>query len=447
MRNPDEIVADILHEFRILETTQFDDLRSEGWAIPPSIYIEDRLVFITRKSLELFAELSGRLIKDHRRESDFTIEEWNKTVRRVAGPILYQHANSDSRTDINIVATEIDRRIRIEVDGVEYEYAFGCHFGDILDLGPVVIGPVRFESRLEWLSRRRRDGVVSAITQRRFEKAWQGSSLRKRKWSRDAHVEKSVLDMTKNSGSVCSASVRPMGSEMGLQKALVSARLAITAVALAWQTPSKTLNNINLTYDRVPHNRNYFASTLDGLYVGGSAASYLPGGVRVKLEEWKEIRPQFDDMFECVGKTIYAVSHSSKDIKHSDVVRSLHLSLLWFHAACRETVDTMAVAKFWFSLDALAKGYAPAIGLRSISVTDLVRRMIKPDGRGKERLEEDLNRIHAMRNSMSHGSNNSSELGHDCSVLRWHSEHLTRICLISSMEALHPAISKSSPMT
>ena len=440
-----ELVSRILDGFKDPDA-RLSELLSEGWRIPPSIYMGgNHYVFLSREQYELFAALAECLIKDNRRESDFTIEEWSKTVRRIVGPILYHYAKSNTELDIDTITVEVDHRVRAETDGTECEYAFGCHFVDLLDLEPFTIGPVRFESRHAWVSRHQERGTISDISRRRLEKAWQGKSLRKRKWSRDYQTEKSALDITKNSGSICSVSVRPMGNEMGLQKALTAARLATTVVALAWQTPSKALNAINLTYDRLPHDRNFFASTPGGFCGGATEASYLPGGVSLKLEDWKETVPQFEVMFECVGETIYAVTRSSRDIRRSHVVRSLHLSLLWFHAACRESIDTMAVARFWFSLDALTKGYAKATGCRTISVRDLVRAKIEPDRESEKRLVEDLDRIYDIRNSMSHGSDNSNELGHDCSVLRWCSEYFARRCLISSMEDLRPAIQSADP--
>lgn len=286
MRGQDQIIFDILNEFKILP--QLDNLRSsEGWIIPPSINIGDgQFIFITAKMKRLFTELADALIERHELKSDFTTKEWDDIVRRISGPIMVEYINSiqdKNEDDAKYMAEKISRKILFETKEIpECEYAFGCHLSRV-DLDPFVIGPVRFESRLAWISRLRNRNIATDIDQRRLERAWQKKSLRPRKGPRGLFDERLAIDTTKDASFVCSVQVGPMGSEMGRQKALRAAQLATAAISLAWINSSRVLNDINLTYDRLPHNRCYFASTR-GRSGGGIAASFLPGGVRAVPE-------------------------------------------------------------------------------------------------------------------------------------------------------------------
>ena len=441
MRGQDKIVSDILTEFDTLP--QLDDLRSsEGWIIPSSINVGDgQFIFITAKMKQLFTELADALIECHGLKSEFTAREWDNIVRRISGPILVEYINEAqdrNEDDAKSVAEKINRKVLFETEGVpECEYAFGCHLGRV-DLDPFVIGPVRFESRIAWISRLRSSDIATDIDQRRLERAWQKKSLRPRKRPRGPFDERLAIDMTRDASFVCSVQVGPMGSEMGRQKALLAAQLATAAISLAWINSSRVLNDINLTYDRLPHNRCYFASTR-GRSGGGSTASYLPGGVRSVPESWSEVRSDFGDMLGCAGEAIRFVTHGRNGVNRPNLMETLYQSLLWFHEGCREPIDPMAVANFCTSLEALAKGK------RKEGIVQLMKTQLQLSDKGEEEVEENLRMLYGVgRSSTLHGNNR--ELGHDWTKYRAMSEFYARICLISCLRWVneHPDSDDSS---
>ena len=185
-------------------------------------------------------------------KSEFTNSEWNQMVKGALGAALVNHthesgAAADAEAILSVVQNTIRERIR---DIQEHEYAFGCHFCNIPDFEPLSIGPVCFEPRHAWLARVHGRSCISNLSRSRIERAWQGKRLRKRKPSGDAICESNTLDTIGKVDFVCSGTVGPMGEEAGLQKALTAARLATTAIALAWDRPSSTLEAMTITFDR-----------------------------------------------------------------------------------------------------------------------------------------------------------------------------------------------------
>ena len=432
IRSQCKIISDILAEFKSLP--QLDDIRSsEGWVLPPSIYIGDgKFIFITDKLKKLLNEFADVMIGQYKLKSSYTFEEWCNMVRNVSGPIVVErmYKVKDSK-DAKSLAVKIVSEVLSKIEGrLECEYAFGCHFSRV-DTDPFVVGPVRFESRLAWISRLRDSGVATDIDKRRLKRVWNDKPLRPRK-KRSSFDESSAIDITKDAPFVCSVKVGPMGPEMGQQKALVAAQLATAAISLAWTNSSSVLNDINLTYDRLPQARCYFVST-GNRSGGGSTASYLPGGVRAAPESWSEVRSDFGDMIECAGEAIRLVTHGKSEVHQPKMMEALYQSLLWFYKGCRESISPIAVAHFCTSLDALAKGE------KGKGILQLMKTQLQLNDRGEEEVNENLNRIYGKgRNFTLHG--NKKDLDSDWTRDKAISEFYARECLISCLRwvAEHP---------
>ena len=108
---------------------------------------------------------------------------------------------------------------------------------NVLNLNPLSIGTVLFEPRNTWLDRMSSNGIVSKISLSRIKRAWKVERLRKRKESMNQIREGEILDTIGKCDYVCSVNVETAGDEAWLQKALTAARLATTAIALAWKRP------------------------------------------------------------------------------------------------------------------------------------------------------------------------------------------------------------------
>jgi hypothetical protein len=178
----------------------------------------------------------------------------------------------------------------VEKDASGYgprEFAFTCTlFSNNTAISAFAFGPVRFEPRLDWLKRRSGEGDIPAINERRIRRVWNGEKLAKRKTSLGSLREKDILDAVGKAPYVCSVSTSGFAREAGIEKALTAARLALTAIALLWQTPSKVLEGLNLSYDRAVRLQKSLIFTPGKITHSGSRLSHMPHGPYLKGGEW-----------------------------------------------------------------------------------------------------------------------------------------------------------------
>lgn len=356
-------------------------------------------------------------------KTDFTNSEWNQMVKEAFGKTLVKHSEDAPTTILGVVQNTIQDRIR-EIK--EREYAFGCHLSNISNFEPLSIGSVCFEPRLAWLDRVRSWDGVSKTSKSRIERAWEGKYLRRRKPSWDESNEFHVLDTVGKSAYVCSVSIGPMGEEAGLQKALLAARVATTAIALAWARPSTALNVITLTFDRQPLRQTNLVSSQPGHFGWSSSLSYVPGGVTwLSADDWQTLRTDFSNLFECAGEAVRFVTHGENEVARPNIAAVLYQALLWFHEGCREDVDPMAIVKFCSSMEALA------CGKQDKGILDLINARLRV--RDVDKLREHLQGLYRTGRSRTvHGTND--RLGHDWSESRVLAENLARHSIIGCLE-------------
>ncbi|MDE0333158.1 MAG: hypothetical protein OXL41_14980 [Nitrospinae bacterium] len=140
---------------------------------------------------------------------------------------------------------KIKKNIMENIDNIEErEFVFGCHLSSIPGLQPIWIGPVGFEPRDVWLERTHQDGKVSNVARSRIERAWQGKRFRPRMYSLDAKFEGQILRTVDNGDYVCTVAIGLAGSDAGLQKLLIAARLAMATVALGCTKPSRAIGTM-----------------------------------------------------------------------------------------------------------------------------------------------------------------------------------------------------------
>ena len=171
-------------------------------------------------------------------KSEFKNSDWKRMVKRAFETALAHRdpvklSEGDAGTIMPVVKDTIHDWILAIPDR---EYAFGCHLCSISAFEPLSIGSVRFESKIAWLARIQGGGRISEIAQSRIESAWQGNPP-----PGIEYRERHILDLTRDSDFVSAVTVGPAGEDAGLQRALIAARLALTAVALAFNEPSSAL--------------------------------------------------------------------------------------------------------------------------------------------------------------------------------------------------------------
>lgn len=362
----------------------------------------------------------------------FTLEEWRTAVRRAFGPALFrieldQEPVEIAETVLEQIRAELDKHVSDQ--GVR-EFAFGCSLFGNENGQAFGIGPVRFEPRLEWLDRKHGIGAVSAISRRRIEQVWAGKRLGKRRRSIDSIHETDILDTIGSCTYCCSVATEGLGGGAGQEKALTAARLAITAVALMWPTPSKVLEGMNLLFDRHPRLRRVLPFIPGKIALAASSWSHMPPhGPSLKAGKWEETLATHRDYFAVVGDILTYVLSPSGTVARPNMMNTLAQALLWFHEGCRETVTLMAIVKFSAALDALAHG-KKAPGIRRLVNTRLRISDDQPLWGTGPTLKSAVSDFYDYGRSRTvHGTND--KLGHDWTETRGLSEQLGRLCLLT----------------
>ena len=409
------------------------DLKEEKFRFPVWLSVGNG------EQIHITPEIDGMLVRFSKllmmvyfqpRQSDFTHAEWNSLVKRVFGKCFRKFFLEEcTRRDTEAFLEELKQAISDLIRDIrEREYVFGCHFCSISEFEPLSIGPVRFEPKLTWLTRIHQSGGISKISRVRIEKAWQGKKLRRRKQSWDEVNERQILASTEGCDFVCSVAVGPMGDNAGKQKALVAARLATTAVALAWKRATWALSYINLTYDRQPYHRENLVTSSGKSFGWHSSLSYIPGGIKsLNAAQWDTLRTDFGELHACAGQAIRYLTHGKAAVSKPKLMEALFQSLLWFYEGCRDDVDSMAIVKFCSAMEALACG-------RNVrGILNLAKARLRI--RDEDQFGKDLRSLYQEGRSRTvHGTND--RLGRDWSDSRDHAEQLAQACLISCLQCV-----------
>ena len=361
-------------------------------------------------------------------QSEFTHSEWNSLTKQEFGLCFRKYfLDEGTGAEPETFIEDLRQRISTHIRDIRLrEYVFGCHFCSTPKLAPLSIGPVRFEPKLMWLARFHRAGAISDVARARIQRAWDGKRLRPRKPSDDESTERHILDTTNNCDFLCTVEVGRVGYEAAKQKALIAARLATTAVSLAWVEPTWALRYMTLTYDRQPHHRDNLV-TFSGTTVGWeSSSSFIPGGITsLDLTQWETLRSDFGEIHACAGEAIRYLTHGKQAVSRPRVMEALFQSLLWFHEGCRDELDTMAIVKYCSAMEALA------CGGNERQMLKLARARLRI--RDETQFAKDVRTLYRRGRSRTvHGTND--RLGHDWSHSRGLAEHFARACLIGCLE-------------
>ncbi len=358
-----------------------------------------------------------------------TVKEWTWLIRGMFGPALVTiDLDDDCAKNATKVIASVQAQLVTTPATSDCEHGFGCTLFGNMDVAPFEIGPVRFEPREAWLNRKETAGDVSATTARRLRKWWAGGKLAKRKQGVEAMRERDVQGAMADCPFVCSVSTTGLAAEAGRLKAQIAAHMAMAAISLRWEVPSSALSGFRLLID--PPVRRQLSlvfkpgvKTLAGRHLVG-----MPHGPTISAQEWLSQFTAHEDVFAVMGEAITYYLTATGVSSRPKMMSVLAQALLWFHEACREEVDLMAVVKFTATLDALAGG-GKSGGIKrvvnarlSIKDQDLIRK----DG---PTLKAAIDEIYSDGRSRTiHGTND--KLGHDWSSSRRLAEAFARLCLI-----------------
>lgn len=299
-------IVNIIVEF--CEIQKLAEIRDNDGLATPRIISTDsgRSVFVSQGIDRTIVEVADHWLKcDAGWSAKYTRNEWRNKVRRAFGSAL-------ARLDLNVEPSENAEIAMAEIKvallqpdshNKAREFAFGCTFFETAGLEPFLLGPVQFESRLQWLHRKHQEGVISTVCRRRIDRNWSGKRIAKRAPSFDSSREKRIINAIGDGPFVCSVATNCLANNFALEKALVAARLATAAVALLWRTPSKTLSGLNLRFDRRLHNREYLES-YSNVILGGYFKSFRPLGPCPEASEWDKICAENNEYFKIIGEVL-----------------------------------------------------------------------------------------------------------------------------------------------
>lgn len=432
-----EIVENIIAELKKLQNSARPPVDpDDDFPILRMIPAGDgRHIASSKKIDQLIDSVAKKLPKhDGNLATRFSQKELDTTVRNGFGAALSQiDLNDDLPGNAETVLTSVRNLLSARISSAGFkEYCFGCTLFGNADVAPFEIGPVRFELRADWLERKSSDGAISKVTRRRIARAWEGQKLSERKSSFDSIQERETLDAFDACPYVCSVSTDGFASEAGKERALTVARLAMTAIALLWPTPSRTLGGFNLSFDRKVHHQIALAFSPKKLILAGRKISHLPHGPSLKAGEWEQLFEMHASHFDVSGEMLEYVVSPAGEVARPKLMNALTQSFLWFHEACREMVTLMGVVKFAASMEALAPGKKES-GIRSVINARLgIQDDAKVFSDGST-MKQVIGEIYGYgRSRTMHGTN--ERLGYDWSVTRGRAEEFASLCLLGCID-------------
>ncbi|MEL7679812.1 hypothetical protein AAG602_01465 [Citromicrobium bathyomarinum] len=384
------------------------------------------------RAVRQFAEL--RWQSDPALKPRFKFEEFANLYRVSFGEAL---STLDSDKSDDELVSELGKNVsdllsaRIQLRDGPIDLTLGCHLFEGDTAYPIRIGPVLFETREQWRTRLFREDRISIVTARRLASRWSGGRPRKRKPSFDQQAEKAVLDTVGYCPTICTVNTKGLSSANTKEKGLLAARLAMTGIALSWSRPSQALEWMSLLYDRRLDHRStvQFSS---GTTVGSwNELSQMPCGKSVDHEQIEIIR-KYGLLFDQIGEALTGYVQPGEEAKRPNLMNALFLSLWWFHEACREPLDQIAVTKFAASMDALVKGQDAHAILRLIQARTSIgpKDKLMTSGLTAEKV---IDKIYGKgRSQLIHGS--SKDFSHDWSETRSFAEVVGRRCLVEACE-------------
>jgi len=152
-----ELVADIIKELTMLQNSANPPIdKDDNFPLPRLISTGDGgSIFVSKKIDQLISAVALQL-NDSSLATSFTNSDLNTTVRKAFGVSLARiDLDNEVAENADTVLSEVKAILRKQVlSHGPSEYAFGCTLFGNRDVAAFEIGPVRFESKLDWLERK-----------------------------------------------------------------------------------------------------------------------------------------------------------------------------------------------------------------------------------------------------------------------------------------------------
>lgn len=366
-------------------------------------------------------------------KSQYSLKEWRTEVRKAFGPALVQidldDPISDNGRKLKKLVEQTLSRAQIVVPS--RFMTIGCTLLDNPLTAPLVIGPVQFAPKEDWLARAVKTGQIDKVSQVRLARAFSGKTLRARKDMRLDLYEKSILEVLRDAQLACTVETNDLAPEMAQDRAIIGARLAQTALALLWRKPSRALEGFHLSVDHGYRRiRTIPFIPPDNRMIGAWRPKGSPRGPHIEPADWTKLVSKARGFLDLAGQMIFCWTSASAYNHASPLLRKLAQSIFFFWEGCRDENDLMAIVKFTASLEALSKPH-------SSGITQLITARLgkKSDEKfvGDRTVKEVVELVYSSGRSRTlHGTN--PDILHDWSEARAIAEGLARYCLVKCMD-------------
>ena len=425
----------IIHELSKIYPDPMRSLQQDGQRLLGLIYAGSGGSIVTNEEIETeIRNVADWMLEQRPNARDkHSHKEWRSKTREAFGPALAQ-------LDFSRTPRENARELKVNIEATLDQYSaghnsrgrsIGCRLFSEPVEKPFSIGPVVFETKSRWLDQALKNSDITITNHRRLTRAFRGEKLRKRKPSLDSIQEESINGVLCNAQMVCTVTTEGMAQELGEERTILAARLALTSIALIWREPSRMLESFGLSTDHSIRFVRLIPVAPGPRMLAGSKLIGRPFGMRISQNEWSSILEDEQQYFKLYGKMIYCWTSPEYEAQACSLIRGLSRALFWFWKGCTEESDLMSIIAFTASLESLTGGG------QSSAIKKLIKVRLGKDeddeivsGRTVKYL---VKRIYNVGRSQTlHGTN--EDFLHDWSEWRAISESLTRACIVSSME-------------
>jgi len=436
--NPDVLEAPL---------TRFLENLTEGGAgkrargeLPSFFTTADKLTVYPDEVLSRsMSDVSGALWDEgHENAVLHTREEWWRFVQSGFAAVLRkEHLSWERGRAVAALASGLrEHMTQVVCAHPEREFALGCSLFDEPGKTLPHFAHAHFETREAWLTRKTEDGAISPVTARRIQAVWAGRKVARRRPSLDAANERSVLRGIGKAKFVCTVRTRRFAAKAAEQRAVMAARLALLALSLIWARPVRALQGLNLAFDGLRQSRQVLAFS-HGHVLDAWTEEKDPHAPWTPTEVWEAAVAEYEETFKAANEAIGFVLLPPAEAQRPNLMLAISQAMLWFHKACREPLDLMAIVNCATALDALAMGKR-ARGIERLLCARLGLEL-HDVCIGELTVKQVVHEIYNLtRNQASHGR--EPPFGRDWSRLRAVSETLTRRMILECLEwsADHP---------
>ena len=356
-----EIIQEIISELNALQNSEDPpDTRQDGpIPFPRLLSGKNNAQILVNKRIELLIQDLGRKTYNDALKVNHiaTLQEWQRAIRSFFGDEL---TGAIDLTNEQVAAKTIRKKLfsyrkqKIE-DAQQTEWAFPCTIFSEAKLDPFKIGPVRIETREDWLTRKFKEGAVSKTTKRRLENKWSNGKVnRPRNATNDSVFEGEIDRAAKDHKFMITVELECLFPDAAQKRAETLANLTLVAIACLWKNPSDALKFFYLADDGSNWSINRLK--IDGSYIFSRNERLRFPGKHINEDDLCAVFSDNKEYWQGITNIFNFLAMSRPDNVKKELHDILSQALMFFQRGCAETSDLMAIINLANALDILSKG-------------------------------------------------------------------------------------------